>query len=412
MATPTKLQRSQNPAFLGDHFRQMRPLPPTSILSSRCCLSSVGLRSRGRVYAQPTLNGRRRFATPASGEQMPSDDDPEQQVLAAMSKIVPPTTPPTSQSPSSPSNSPSPKPKSHQLADLLPFSQTAFSNRDLSETITEADVATTTFPHNIRTALTIRTLMAANFHLGHAAECWDKRMLPYIFGERNGIHIINLEHTLAALRRAVEVTREVAYWGGNIVFVGTKPSIHRITVQAAKRGDAYFVTQWINGTILNKERVLRRSTGYYPDQVVQLQALGSTGDSNSRKGGSNSRKGDAEVVEEPIRREVKQPYVHTPDLLIVLDYINNEYAVREANQARIPVIALCDTDCDPTRVQYPIPGNDNALTAIELVAGVLSLASREGSERRMASLNGKRESRQSIAEKMEELKKRSSSLRY
>ncbi|KAI9009592.1 ribosomal protein S2, flavodoxin-like domain-containing protein [Gaertneriomyces semiglobifer] len=184
--------------------------------------------------------------------------------------------------------------------------------------------------------------MAANLHLGHAPQVWNQNMLPYIYGERNGIHIINLEHTLVMLRRAVSIVREVALRGGNIVFVGTRPAIHRVTVEAAKRANAYFVTSWIGGTITNKERVLRRSVGYDPDK----------------------------------------PYVHTPDLLIILDYNNNSSAVREANQINVPVIAVCDTDCNPRRVQYPIPANDDAVTGIELIAGALSLAAREGRDRR------------------------------
>ncbi|KAI8817650.1 ribosomal protein S2, flavodoxin-like domain-containing protein [Fimicolochytrium jonesii] len=185
--------------------------------------------------------------------------------------------------------------------------------------------------------------MAANLHLGHARAVWNKNMLPYIYGERQGIHIINLEHTLVMLRRAINVTREVAMNGGNILFVGTRPAIHAITVAAAQRADAYFVTAWVGGTITNKERVLRRSVGYDPDKARS-----------------------------------SQPYVHTPDLIIILDLPNNGFAVREANQANIPIIALCDTDCNPRRVQYPIPANDDALTGVELIAGALALASREG----------------------------------
>ncbi|KAI9104789.1 ribosomal protein S2, flavodoxin-like domain-containing protein [Phlyctochytrium arcticum] len=184
--------------------------------------------------------------------------------------------------------------------------------------------------------------MAANLHLGHSPEVWNRNMLSYIYGERQGIHIINLEHTLVMLRRAINVTREVALRGGNIVFVGTRLFMHRITVEAAKKGDAYFVTKWVAGSITNKERVLRRSVGFDPDK----------------------------------------PYVHLPDLLIVLDYANNASAVREANQMNIPVIAICDTDTDPQRVQYPIPANDDSAAGIELIAGALSLASKEGSRMR------------------------------
>ncbi|KAJ3037826.1 hypothetical protein HDV00_001327 [Rhizophlyctis rosea] len=234
------------------------------------------------------------------------------------------------------------------------------------------------FPSNIRTALTIRSLMAANMHLGHAPGSWDRRMLPFIYGERNGIHIINLEHTLTHLRRAVNVTREVAFANGRIVFVGTKRSIHSITVDAATRAGegAYFVLDWIDGTILNRERILSKSSGYNPEKVVQPDApVFAQGGAGRRR---RSSQADEEEEGEKKPTTNRQPYVHVPDLLILLDYPNTVVAAREANRANIPIIALCDTDCDPTYIQYPIPGNDDALTSVEIVAGVLSLAAREG----------------------------------
>ncbi|KND05099.1 ribosomal protein S2 [Spizellomyces punctatus DAOM BR117] len=259
---------------------------------------------------------------------------------------------------------PSPPNPAERLSNLVPLPRSATtSTRNFSPLNKTPD---TTFPHNIRTSLTIRTLMAANLHLGHARESWNEHMLPYIYGERQGIHIINLEHTLVMLRRAINVTREIALRGGNIVFIGTRPSIHRITVEAAKRADGYFVTSWIGGTITNKERVLRRSVGYDPDKVAQILMPD----------------GEESKAKEQRKPRNPQPYVHTPDLLIVLDYPNNTWAVREANQANIPVIAICDTDCNPRNVQYPIPANDDALTGVELIAGALSLASREGRDMR------------------------------
>ncbi|KAJ3151889.1 37S ribosomal protein, mitochondrial [Geranomyces michiganensis] len=244
--------------------------------------------------------------------------------------------------------------------------------------------------------LTVRTLVAANLHLGHARQSWNQNMLPYIYGERQGIHIINLEHTIVMLRRAINVTREIALRGGNILFVGTKPAIHRLTVEAARHADAYFATSWVGGTITNKERVLRRSVGYDPDKV--MQTLMPPEDAEPAKGSSSRRGLKAQAAaassggEEDSatgRRQSSQgpknpqPYVHTPDLLIILDYANNAWAVREANQANIPVIAICDTDCNPRRVQYPIPANDDSVTGVELIARALSMASREGRTMRM-----------------------------
>jgi small subunit ribosomal protein S2 len=199
-------------------------------------------------------------------------------------------------------------------------------------------------------------------------------MNQYIYGERNGIHIINLDHTLTALKRALSVTKEVALEGGHILFVGSRPALHSVVVQAALEGNAYYVHQWKGGLITNKERVLRRSVGFDPDKVVQESRvlLTATDSEAELEAALNSAKGGAKT----------QPYVHSPDLIILLDTPNNSWAIHEANFAGIPVIAVCDTDCDPAKVQYPIPANDDSLLGLKLIAGVLSRAAKEGSERR------------------------------
>ncbi|KAJ3411964.1 37S ribosomal protein, mitochondrial [Chytridiales sp. JEL 0842] len=225
--------------------------------------------------------------------------------------------------------------------------------------------------------ITLRSLLAANLHLGHEPNAWNKSMLPYIYGTRGGLHIINLEHTLVHLRRAVNVTREVALRGGNIVFVGTKPSLHRMTVEAAKRANAYFVIDWVSGTITNKERVLRRSSRFDPDKVAQAMVMPSENTENLGEVDEET----AKVIQKAFS---KQPRVHVPDLLIVLDMPNNITAIREANQLNIPIISICDTDCNPRLVQYPIPANDDSLTGVELIAGVLSKASASGAAKRAA----------------------------
>lgn len=120
-------------------------------------------------------------------------------------------------------------------------------------------------------SLTLTSLLAANLHLGHKPRHLSHYMLPYIYGERNGIHIINLEHTLVAMRRAMNVTREIAARGGIILFVGTRLAIHKITVDAARKSGAYFCTEWKEGLITNKERLLKTSTGFDPSKAVQLE---------------------------------------------------------------------------------------------------------------------------------------------
>jgi small subunit ribosomal protein S2 len=215
-------------------------------------------------------------------------------------------------------------------------------------------------------------LLAAQVHLGHSVDTWHPAMNPFIYGNRNGIHIINLDHTLTHLRRAINITREVSLRGGNILFVGSKPILHRIVVQAAYQGNAYFATRWIGGLLTNKERILRRSVGYDPDKVVQEnKAFGDV---------LGTSEDGTELVLPTLLKS--QPFVHSPDLVILLDYVNNSWAAREANYAGVPVIAVCDTDCDPSKVQYPIPANDDSSASLSLIAGVLSRASKEGFDKR------------------------------
>nr|KAJ3420730.1 37S ribosomal protein, mitochondrial [Polyrhizophydium stewartii] len=241
--------------------------------------------------------------------------------------------------------------------------------------------------------VSLRTLMAANLHLGHNTALWNPSMLPYIYGERHGTHIINLEHTLAHLRRAAAFVRQTALAGGNVVFLGTKLSIHKIVVDAAVAGDAFFITSWVGGTITNKERVLRFSSGFDPSKVLQAANAMPSEPSDTGKDNAGDMNADsAAAAAAPASGSGlarKQPYVHTPDVLIVLDYVNNLWAVREANVARVPVVAVCDTNTDPTFVQYPIPANDDSIAGIKLLAGVLSAASRDGARQRIHELNRK-----------------------
>lgn len=185
-----------------------------------------------------------------------------------------------------------------------------------------------------RDLVTIRQMMACSMHLGHATSRWNPKMAPFIYGERAGIHIINLERTLVCLRQASNVTKDIASRGGRIVFVGTGASLQRLTYEVAQDcGQFYVNTRWIGGTVTNRRQVLRN------DQLI-------------------------------------------PDLLIVLDPITNDKAILEARTANIPVIAICDTNSDPTCVTYPIPANDDAFSSVELVARTLSMAAEEGRQTR------------------------------
>ena len=161
-------------------------------------------------------------------------------------------------------------------------------------------------------------------------------MLPYIYGRRAGIHIINLEHTLTHLRRAACVTRDIAARGGNILFVGQRPFYLDVLVDAARSCEQYYVHgQWLQGCLVNHVHTLKAAS---LSQRTPIQ----------------------------------------PDLMVVLDVNECEDALREAQMVKLPTIGLVDTDCDANRVTYCIPGNDDAVSSVSLVASVLAEAAQDG----------------------------------
>lgn len=177
--------------------------------------------------------------------------------------------------------------------------------------------------------LTVSTMLDCSMHIGHSKSYWNPNMSKFILGERSGIHIIDLEKTLACLRQAASVTAEIANKNGRILFVGTSDKLQRMTYEAAIFCNQFYVNQrWIGGTISNSKSIL----------------------------GSNVR----------------------PDLVIVLDYKRNLVAIQECERGNIPLISICDTDCDPRPVTYPIPANDESMTGIELVAKSLAIAAKYG----------------------------------
>lgn len=185
-----------------------------------------------------------------------------------------------------------------------------------------------------RFSFNIKQMLACSMHLGHAVQKWNPKMAPFIHGERQGIHILDLAKTLACLRVACQVVTDVVAKGGSVLFVGTREPIRRLTYEAAvDSGQCYVNLRWLGGTITNRAHVLRN------EKLV-------------------------------------------PDLLVVLDYPNNIKAINEAVKGNIPIVAICDSDCDPAKITYPIPANDDAFASVELVARVLSLAASEGRTRR------------------------------
>ncbi|KAI1320032.1 37S ribosomal protein, mitochondrial [Mortierella claussenii] len=217
-------------------------------------------------------------------------------------------------------------------------------------------------------SLTIAQLLAAGLHLGHSTSLWNVASMPFVFGIREGISIINLEHTITHLRRACTVAKAVARQGGIILFIGTRDGMDHVTVDAAKSCNAYYVaSKWCPGTITNAQEIVGPHTPRLPD----------------------ARAGD---LAKPFR----------PDLVIVLNPLENTIAIKEATRFNIPTIGITDTDVDPRTVSYPIPANDDSVRGVELVAKVLAEAVKEGNE--LALEASKRMSRQRIEGRVDRFK--------
>ncbi|CZS95261.1 related to MRP4-mitochondrial ribosomal protein, small subunit [Rhynchosporium agropyri] len=227
-----------------------------------------------------------------------------------------------------------------------------------------ASVAPYYKPHTVLTKppkpedVTLELLMASQSHLGHATSLWNPMNQRYIFGVRQGVHVISLETTAAHLRRAAKVVEGVAYHGGLILFVGTRPGQAPSIVNAARMAKGcHLFEKWIPGSITNGNQILAKCgikavdvndemIGGYEDKVEGWRAL-------------------------------------RPDLVVVLNPLENYILLHECGLNNIPTIGIIDTDADPTWVTYPIPANDDSLRCTRLIASVLGRAGEEGQRKRL-----------------------------
>ncbi|EFW20116.1 37S ribosomal protein, mitochondrial [Coccidioides posadasii str. Silveira] len=206
--------------------------------------------------------------------------------------------------------------------------------------------------------ITLELLLASQSHLGHATSLWNPRNSSYIFGIRDGIHIISLEVTAAYLRRAAKVVEEVARRGGLILFVGTRKGQRRAVVRAAELAQGYHVFErWVPGSITNGQQIL----GHCELKVVDEF------DNELPRYKEN-------VSEQPVLR---------PDLVVCLNPIENEPLLTECRAYNIPTIGIIDTDADALMVTYPIPANDDSLRSVAVIAGVLGRAGEAGQKARL-----------------------------
>ena len=221
--------------------------------------------------------------------------------------------------------------------------------------------------------VSMKQLLECGVHFGHQTRRWNPKMKPFIFTERNGIYIIDLQKTVKGLEKAYDFVREIAKEGGSVLFVGTKRQAQDpIRDEALKCGQFYINQRWLGGLLTNFATIRRRVT-----RMVELQQM--------EEDGSINKYPKKEVVKLRKERDKLEKYLSgikemkdAPDAIFVIDPRRETIAVLETRKLEIPVIAIVDTNCDPDLIDYPIPGNDDAIRAIELVVGLMANAFIEG----------------------------------
>jgi len=244
----------------------------------------------------------------------------------------------------------------------------------------------------------MKQLLECGVHFGHQTRRWNPKMKPYIFTERNGIYIIDLQKTVKGLEKAYDFVREVSKEGGSILFVGTKRQAQDpIRDEALKAGQYYINQRWLGGLLTNFATIRRRVT-----RMIELQEMEETGSINKypKKEIIQLRK-EHDKLEKYLSgiKEMKD----IPDALFVIDPRRETNAVNEAHKLGIPVISIVDTNCDPDVIDYPIPGNDDAIRAIELVVGLMSNAFIEGRQGQDSRVQEKAEEAEDTAVVSEEV---------
>lgn len=223
----------------------------------------------------------------------------------------------------------------------------------------------------------IKQLFEAGAHFGHKTARWNPNMAPYIYTKKDGVHIINLEKTVAQLEAAVKFVESVCAKGKPALFVGTKKQAREVTAKAAVSADMPYVTErWLGGMLTNQSTIVsqikklkllerRMASGELASRYnkLEVQRMQETIDVlNNRYGGIKDMHGK-------------------PGVLVVLDAVSDRNAINEAIKLNIPVVAVCDTNADPKGIDYVIPANDDAISTLELIAGYFAAAAKAGHDK-------------------------------
>ncbi len=226
---------------------------------------------------------------------------------------------------------------------------------------------------------TMRQLLEAGVHFGHQTHRWNPKMKPYIFGDRNNIHIIDLAQTVPMLSRALQTVSDTVARGGRVLFVGTKRQASDIIADAAKRSAQYYVnSRWLGGMMTNWKTISN-----------SIQRLRKLDEILSSEGSGYSKKERLNLEREREKLEKALGGIRdmggTPDLMFIIDTNKEKIAIDEAKRLGIPVVAIIDSNCDPDAIDYPIPGNDDASRAISLYCDLIARAAIDGIARQQGA---------------------------
>ncbi len=234
-------------------------------------------------------------------------------------------------------------------------------------------MAATTSPATAEPIISMKSLLEAGVHFGHQTHRWNPKMARYIYGSRNNIHIIDLQKTVRELKKAFAFVRGIAGENRSVLFVGTKKQAQDAIVQEARRcGSPFVAERWLGGTLTNFETIRRSSK-----RLKELETMKEKGvfDLLSKK--------ERAMREKDIKRLSKslsgiKDMLELPGCIFIVDPSNEVTAIQEGRRIGIPIVAVCDTNTDPDLIDYPIPGNDDAIRAIRLITGLIADAVAQG----------------------------------
>ncbi len=227
--------------------------------------------------------------------------------------------------------------------------------------------------------VTMKSLLEAGVHFGHQKRRWNPKMKQYIFAHRNGIHIIDLQKTLRMLDRATQFMSDMVAEGHKVLMVGTKKQAQDTIVQEANRSESFYITnRWLGGTLTNFKTIQSRI-----DYLVQLETDKAKGEFG------RLTKRESLGMENTINKLNRNLFgikemTDMPGVLFVVDIGKEHIAIAEARKVGVPIVALVDSDCDPDLIDYPIPGNDDAIRSIRLITAKMADAIIDGQNRRMS----------------------------